>query len=41
MMVGGYRPETDGSKAFDILRWLWKYGGLRLRFKLVGHAGPG
>ena len=35
MMVGGYRPETDGSKASDLLRWLWKYGGLRLRFKIL------
>ena len=35
MMVGGYRPETNGSKASDLLRWLWKYGGLRLRFKIL------
>ncbi len=35
MMVGGYRPETDGSNASDLLRWLWKYGGLRLRFKIL------
>ncbi|MCX6863917.1 MAG: hypothetical protein NT050_13575, partial [Verrucomicrobia bacterium] len=35
MMVGGYRPETDGSNASDLLRWLWKYGGLRLRLKIL------
>ena len=35
MVLGGYRPETDGSSPSDLLCWLWKQGGLRLRFRIL------
>lgn len=35
MVLSGYRPETDGSSPSDLLRWLWRQGGLRLRFRIL------
>lgn len=35
MVLGGYRPETDGSGSSDLLRWLLKQSGLRLRSRIL------
>ena len=35
MVMGGYRPETDGSSPSDLFRWLWKQAGSGLRFRIL------
>lgn len=35
MVLGGYRPETDGSSPSDLVRWLWKQAGSGMRFRIL------